>query len=267
MRKQYVTLVVSLIGILSFVLPTSAVAASIAQSYRSNGGITNGSLVSILPGSSDTIQLANVSNAAYLLGVATQPNNASISIGSNTNSTQVVTSGNTVVAVSAFNGNIKAGDQISVSPLSGYGMKAETGLAIIGVAETDFNNHSPGTTMRKIMSKKSQTDQVAVGFVRLSLDIKTAPNNNSGGNGLQLFVARLTGHEVSTARIVVSLLVVSIALISLITLIYASIYGSIMAIGRNPLAKYTVLRNLRLVLIMALLTSVITGLILVLLLR
>ncbi len=50
-------------------------------------------------------------------------------------------------------------------------------------------------------------------------------------------------------------------MLALITLIYASIYGSIVSIGRNPLAKYAVFRTLGSVLGLAALTAAISCLI------
>jgi len=45
-----------------------------------------------------------------------------------------------------------------------------------------------------------------------------------------------------------------VALLSLVTLVYASIYGSIVSVGRNPLAKNAIFRTLGSVMVMAIIT-------------
>jgi hypothetical protein len=84
---------------------------------------------------------------------------------------------------------------------------------------------------------------------------------------LQRAIQAVTGRTIPTSRIVISIAVALIALLTLITLIYASIYGSIMSIGRNPLAKYAVFRTLGSVIGLALLVSIISALIIFFLLR
>jgi uncharacterized membrane protein YcfT len=86
-------------------------------------------------------------------------------------------------------------------------------------------------------------------------------------NFLQRLVKSLTGHTISTARIVVSLIVAFLALVILIDVIHASIYGGLVSIGRNPLAKYAVFRVLIYITVSAGLTTIVAGTIIFFLLR
>ena len=148
-------------------------------------------------------------------------------------------------------------------------MKSSPGDHIIGLAQTAFNSSTEGATSEQATGKNGKTSTVQVGFVRLSISVGT--DNTASDlpklNNLQEFIKSLTGHTVSTARIIISLIIAAVAFIALVVLIYASIYGSIISIGRNPLAKYAVFRTLGSVLAMAGLTALIASVTIFLLLH
>jgi hypothetical protein len=77
---------------------------------------------------------------------------------------------------------------------------------------------------------------------------------------LQELFKNFGGKTISTARIVVALLVTMMALLSLSVLLYASIHGSLIALGRNPLAKFSIFRGLRSIFAVSFLIIVIAGL-------
>ena len=257
----------SLIGL--GLAPAGASSANISHSYRATSSITNGSLVSLDPSRSDYVQLANTDNGNRLLGVAVAKDDSLLAVDPTDGAVQVATSGNATAIVTTLNGKINVGDQIAVSPFNGLGMKAGSGSRIIGLAQTSFSSSSPGATSQTVTDKSGKTSSVQIGYVRISIAIGTASTSASGPqlNGIQRLAKSLTGHVVSTPRVIVSLVVAAVALIALITLIYASIYGSIISIGRNPLAKYAVFRTLGSVLAMAGLTALIAGLTIFFLLR
>jgi hypothetical protein len=261
-------------GIISLLMlfslsPVGAASANISHAYHASNSIANGSIVSLDPTRSDYIQAASVDNGSRLLGVAVANNDSLLAVDAANNTTQVATSGTVTTLVSDLDGPIAVGDQIAVSPVSGVGMKALPGSHIIGLAQTAFTAGNTGTKTEQLTDKSGKTSEVHVGYLSLSLAIgtDTAAAAGSDLNGLQRLARNLTGHTLSTARVVISLIVAFVAVLSLITLIYAAIYGSIISIGRNPLAKYAIFRTLSSVLGMALLTGVIASLTIFLLLR
>jgi hypothetical protein len=255
--------------ILLALAPAGASSANISHAYHSTDSITNGSIVSLDPQLADYVEPANTDNGARLLGVTVADNDSLIAVDTSSGSVQVATSGNVSTLVSTLSGSINVGDQIGVSPFNGVGMKALPGSRVIGLAQTAFNATSPGATTQQITDKNGKTSTVQVGYVRLSLAIGTNANvlTVANLNTLQKFAKSLTGHTVSTERVAISLVVALVSMLALITLIYASIYGSIVSIGRNPLAKYAVFRTLSSVLGLALLTAVTSGFTIFLLLR
>lgn len=249
--------------------PAAALSANISHSYHATGAIANGSIVSLDPHRPGYVRPANTGSGSRLIGVVVASNDSLIAVGTTPGKIQVATSGNANTFVSTLNGDIHVGDQIGVSPLNGIGMKALPGSRIIGLAQTAFSSNTAAATSQKIKDKNGRPATVYLGYVQASIAIGTSGNTANGVvlNNLQKAVQSLTGHTVSTPRITISITVVAIALIALITLTYASIYSSIISVGRNPLAKYAVFRTLGAVLGMALLTTLVAGVTVFLLLK
>jgi hypothetical protein len=251
--------------------PAGASSANISHSYRTDTTITEGSIVSLDPGHQNYVVPANTDNGEKLLGVAVAGNDSLIAVDPNDNpgAVQVATTGSASALVSNLSGDIKVGDQIGVSPFSGIGMKALPGSRVIGLAQTEFNGSTDGAATKTVKDKDGKTSTVKVGYIQLNIAIGTNATVLEGANinALQRAARSLTGHVVSTERVVISLAVAVVAMLALITLIYASIYGSIVSIGRNPLAKYAVFRTLGSVLALAGLMAVVSITIIFFLLR
>jgi hypothetical protein len=240
-----------------------AASANISRSYHFENAITNGSLVSLDPKRSEYVQPANISNGPRLIGVAVADGDSLIAVDTKAGTVQVATSGTANTLVSTLNGDIKVGDQIGVSPLNGVGMKALPGSHIIGLAQTAFNSTTDGATSQQVTDKQGKSNKIFLGYIRASVAVGNSNEGVASGvvlNDLQKLVQSLTGRSVSTPRIAISLSVAILAMIALVTLTYSAIYGSIISVGRNPLAKYAVFRTLASVLGMALLTTLVAAL-------
>jgi hypothetical protein len=249
--------------------PAGAASANISHSFDASSGIANGSLVSLDSSKSNYVEPANTSNGQDLLGVAVSSGDSLIAIDPAPGTIQVATTGDVDTLVSTLNGPVAVGDQVSVSPFDGVGMKAGQGDEIIGLAQTAFNSSTNGGAIESVKNKNGKISQIYVGYVRagISIGVGSVTGTNDQLGGLQKLAQGITGHVVSTARIVISLIVATIATLALITLIYASIYGGIISIGRNPLAKRAVFRSLITVLWMVVLIATVASGIIYLLLK
>lgn len=259
-------LVIILVLFVLLIVPSSVCAAAISKSYRVDGNPTKGNLVSLDTKQPGTAHLATMDNSSGLLGVVVGQGDSLLAINPDDNLVQVAIDGEAPVLVSTSNGDIAKGDLISVSPLSGLGMDAEAGLPVIGRALTAFSADSSQAVAQQVTDKNGKTTTVKIGFVNVDINVNTSTDTSSSLNALQRLVKSLTGHVIPTARIIVALAVALVTLVVLTILIYASIFGSIMSIGRNPLAKSSILRALRSVLLLALLLAVVAGVAMVLLL-
>lgn len=239
----------------SQLVPVYAASANISHSYHTKGAITPGSLVSLVSAKGDFVELTNTTNAARLIGVAVQNDDSLLAVDATNLTTQVANSGAVSALVSTVNGTIAIGDQVAVSPFNGVGMKADPGNRIVGLAQASFTNASKGAISRDVTDKKGKKEKITVGFIRVSIAIGTATSNNTKLSGIQKLAQAIAGHPVSTARIILSAAIAVIALAALITLIYGAIFGSIIAVGRNPLAKFAIFRTLSSVMVMAFATA------------
>jgi len=160
------------------------------------------------------------------------------------------------------------GDMIAVSPFSGVGMKAQSEERVVGLAQSALNSSTPGSSEQTIKNRAGQNTDVRVGYVELSIVIgANTAGSASQLNSLQKVVNQITGHVVSTLRIVISLGIIVVTMLAFISLVYSAIYGSIISIGRNPLAKHAVFRSLRGVALMVLIIGVVASTTIYLLLR
>ena len=247
----------------------AATSANISHSYSASSVIPNGSLVSLDPTQSNYVMAANTDNGRQLLGITVASNDSLIAVDSTVGQVQVATSGTATALVSNLDGSIAVGDQVSVSPFNGIGMKAGPGSYVIGLAQTAFSSKSGGATTEQVTDKSGKNTSVAVGYIKLGIAIGTGSTQaaDSQLSYLQKLAKSITGHTVSTVRIALSIIIAIVAFLALVTLVYASIYGSIISIGRNPLAKFAVFRTLTSVLGMVLLTAAIASFTIFLLLR
>jgi hypothetical protein len=171
--------------------------------------------------------------------------------------------------VSTVNGVIAKGDAVAVSPFSGIGMKAgKVSGYIIGRAQDDFSSRSAGAKSQQVTTKAGRAQTIAVGYVRVTIAPGYYANDSSAGlTGLQRFVRSATGRTVSMTRIIISLVIGILTITTIIILTYAATYGSIISIGRNPLASRGVLHALRFVLLLALLSTLVAFILIYFLLR
>ena len=261
-------------GLALFVMglsPVGAASANISHSYGSSVTITTGSLVSLDPLHTNYVVPANTNNGLQLLGVVVNSKDSLLAVNSSSDigTIQVATNGTASVLVSDVNGDINVGDHVSVSPFNGVGMKAAEGDQTIGLAQSAFSSKVTGATLERVTDKAGKITEVNVGYLSLGISIGSVPTPTGSNrqNILQRIVKSSTGRSVSTFRASLALIITISAGVALVVMIYASIYGGIISIGRNPLAKFAVFRSLFSVLGIAGLTALVASATIYLLLR
>jgi hypothetical protein len=229
----------------------ASAAALVSRAYESAQPIVAGSIVSLTTEKSKTVTLANTSNSDKIIGVAVGKDESLISVNAETDRVQVTTSGQVFVLVSDLNGDIKKGDKVAVSPFDGLGMKSGQGERIIGLALGDFTADSEAATTKTVTDKQGKTKQLRIARIEINVVIGNDDAASKDLNGVQKLVKLATGRTVSVVRAFVSVIIAVVAMIALLGLIYSAVYGSIISIGRNPLARDAVFRALRNVLYIA----------------
>lgn len=257
--KRLLPALLSGLGLLLLALLPGAVhAQNITQGYLTDQELQNGMIVRLKPGEATKVEALAHKNASDMLGVVVAGSAAPVSL-SDTSKNQVfvATFGKYNVLVSTQNGEIKSGDFISVSALDGVGMKAGNDQEIIlGKAIGSFNG------LNDAESRVALTDSVGakrdVALRRIGIDISVAHNPNYSGDitaGVPRFLSRaaqlVTKKPVTALRIYAGLMTLVLALAVAGGIIYSGVRTGMTAVGRNPLAKKSIMRNMITIILMA----------------
>jgi hypothetical protein len=203
-----------------------------------------GSIVSLQKDTTDTVIPSTSETVENLFGVVVHGDSSLLSVSNGTDSeVQVTTSGTVPVLVSDMNGDVKAGDHITASPIAGVGMKATANVRIIGVAQGDLKE----TTKQTVKNKDGTEQKVLVGQVPLLVGVAyffETPEKTIVPTAIQNVANALAGREVSTLPILISAGIFMVTLIVVVSIIYSMIRNSIISVGRNPMSQSAVYRDL-----------------------
>lgn len=229
-------------------MPVSAAdeTAAISQGYLVSEDVIPGAIVSFADVSkSGGVKLADRDNADRMLGVVSRK--PLVELSGNAKQTQVVISGTTLVLVSTINGEVKYGDKIAASPISGIGMKATSSGSIVGTASQDFSSATE-VNERTVRDLKGAQSIVKVGLLPMQVNVSyyRAPEDDQTvlPSFLQQFVNAVAGRPVGLIRSLLALLLLVSGFGGVAILLYSSVRSSIISIGRNPLSAPAVHRSL-----------------------
>jgi hypothetical protein len=228
------------------------VSQSVTQSYNADSTVNNGMLVRLKPGVQNTVEALPKDSLTSLLGVAVQQNSSSFALTPQNASKQqvfVTTSGRVSVLVSDQNGPISIGDYISISAINGVAMKADGGQQeIIGKASAPFTGNSNTLGTANITNSLGKTVQVSLGMVPVDLAIASNPLAIKSNDYVPSFLSKaataVAAKPVSAARIYLSFAIIVIASFLTANMIYSGVRSGMIAIGRNPLSKKSIIRSL-----------------------
>lgn len=154
----------------------------------------------------------------------------------------ITQTGQAEVYASTLNGAIKKGDYIALSPLKGVLMRGSSGeQKVLGTAMSDFS--STGAAQSQITGVNGEAQTVEVNKILANLNFPTLPPKASRSFLVSVGSA-IVGKEVSQARVVAAALLIAFLLIVEGAIIYGAVRSSIIALGRNPLSKKVVYKEL-----------------------
>ena len=217
---------------------------ALGQSFKTKESLETGALVSLQQNDAQTVELSNVSRVSQLLGVvATKP---LIELSGADSTVTIVTSGTTQALVSDINGGVKTGDKITASPINGVGMKATDPSLIVGTAQNTLSNDK--TTSKTLTDRDGKSKTVHIGLIPVQINV-TYYSPNTGTQSfipsfLQDAANTFAGKSVSPVRVLASLVLAIIALVSVTILLYSSVRSSLISIGRNPLSETAIHKGL-----------------------
>lgn len=217
---------------------------AIAQTFQTKEKLVAGALVSLQQNSPRVVEASNTSRVGQLVGVVADKPLVEFSDGAS--SISVVTSGTTEALVSDINGTVNTGDKITASPINNVGMKATDPANVVGTAQGNLAKVK--TTEYTIKDKDGVSRTVHIGLIPVQVNVTFFAN----ASGIQSYIPgflqdaanALAGKEVSPVRVLASLLLAILALVSVTVLLYSSVRSSIISIGRNPLSEKAVHKGL-----------------------
>ena len=242
-----------------------SVTQTLTKTYNADPSVQIGMLVKLKKGDTNSVVALDGNSVRDLLGVAVSQNSTSLSLTPSVITAQqvlVTTSGRVGVLVSNQNGPIKSGDGLAVSSIDGVAMAAAaTQKQIIGKAAGDFNgkNNVIGTITVKDNLNKQQ--KVTISRLYAVISPSSNPQYQQQVDFVPGFMTSIAntaaGKSVSVARIYMSLAVLVSTVIIAGNLMYAGVRSGMIAVGRNPLSKKSIIRSLIQTAIVALIVFII----------
>lgn len=244
-------LATSLIGLVLLVVPAVLVTAQTAQTFTSDAALQIGTIVQIDESAKGKVKAAKSTELGKMYGVVISPSDLPYTLtGGDANQVYVSPGGKYSVLVSNQNGAIKVGDNITLSDLSGVGMKSDTDHAyIFGKAISGFDGKTNAIGQAQLKYSDGKAAQaVGIGLIEANIEIKKNPDIKSTKTKLPPVLERLgqqiADKTVSPFRLYLSMAIVTVTIIVAIVVLYSGVKNSITAIGRNPLSKKSIFRGL-----------------------
>ena len=223
----------------------------IAQGYQGNSQTDPGTIVQLDPNNSNQVLLVSQNSIDRMFGVVIPANSANLTIGNTKNTSQVYVTnyGTQQVLVSNQNGPINVGDYVSISSINGVGDKATNQQSVVlGRAEAAFNGSSNVISSDQLTTSSNQKISVNIGEIPVVLNISSNPLLSSSTSNSQSLITKLSkanNHKpVSQIRVYLGIVIIVIGAIMAITILYSGVRNGLLSIGRNPLAKRTIIIDL-----------------------
>jgi hypothetical protein len=230
-------------------------AQDVTQGYQTDQSLQNGIIIRLKSDSKAKVEALTQEKETDILGVVVSSSESPVSLSDpGVQQVFVATYGKYPVLVSTQNGRIKVGDGVVISSLKGVGMNADDAhRVLVGKALENFADNSDAESHAKL----SNGQTVALG--RIMVDLAISRNPGYAGDtvaGVPRFLSRaahaVTDKPVTALRIYAGLGIMFVCLAVAGAILYSGIRTGMVSIGRNPLAKRSILRNLITVTLMSL---------------
>ena len=231
---------------------TQDISNGVTHSYNSDGTVQPGMIVKLSDKDPSMVVPLPYGNIKDMLGVVVPQGNATIVLTPQDVKQQqvlVASSGNYNVLVTNQDGPIKVGDYITISAVDGVGMKAsEVETQVLGKAAGNFSGTSNVIGSLQLKNVVGHTTTVAIGRIPVDLTIAHNPLASKSADYVPAFLAKaavaIANKPVTAARIYLSLVILFITSLVTGNMLYSGIRSGMIAIGRNPLSKKSIIKSL-----------------------
>jgi hypothetical protein len=208
------------------------------------------------------VEAINSDQVDRIHGVVVGANDTAVLISNEKEKVFVATNGRFPVLVSDQGGDIKVGDYITASAISGVGMKSNERVAIVvGKSTEAFSSKNGNIVVGTAKIKDSSGKERVVKISRITVDLGIGRNplqktDESLPAALKRASELIAGKPVSPIRVYMSLLILVVSAAIAGSLTYSAVRSGLIAIGRNPLGKRAIIRGMFQVVIIALMVFV-----------
>jgi len=246
------TVVAAGLAAVALFTPGKVQAQAVTQSYSADTTLQSGMFVRLDTTVKTKIVSVTQKEAGKTYGVVVQPNDAPLSL-SDDNTAQkyyVATTGSYKVLVSDQQGAIKKGDFLVISSYEGIAMRADDSqqYAVAKALDNFDGTGSAVSSQANLKDSKGGERTVHFGYINADISVARNPLLKESQDGLPSFLRRaseaIADKQVTALRVYIGAVIAIITAIIVIIMLYAGIRTSITSLGRNPLARGMILRNL-----------------------
>lgn len=233
-----------------FVCGVFVSAQSVTQGYGSDEIFQNGMIVGLKNDDLRKVEAINQDQYDRMHGVVVAQNDSAVFVNREDEKVYVATTGRYSVLVSDQSGVVDPGDYITVSSVNGIGMKAtKSSPVVLGKALEGFNADDSNQISSVAIIKNADGEDYKINLGYVLVDINIAKNPLLEADSTLPGILRkasemIAGKPVSSTRVYMSLGVLAICTVIAGSLIYSAARTSMIAIGRNPLGKKSIIRGL-----------------------
>lgn len=225
---------------------------AVTQSYNADAAVEIGMIVRLKEKDPTTVVPLDKDHIQDLFGIVVPQTRATIVLAPAIAKEQqvlVTTSGRSNVLVSDENGPIKVGNYLTLSAISGLAMKAdETQASVIGKAAGNFTGSANVIGSVDLKDELGHKKAVAIGIVPLDIAISHNPLFQKSTDRVPSFLNKVatgvSNKPVSVARIYLSFTIFIITAIIASMVLISGVRSGMIAVGRNPLSKKSIIRSL-----------------------
>ncbi len=228
--------------------------AAIARGYTTNDEGLSAGMVAALSESGDSgVQRADQNNTKRIVGVVTTFEGSSVTLASGDSKVLVESEGNVDAYISSIGGKVTKGDLLVLSPFKVILMKAANGTAatVVGIAAEDSDpaNSDNPTHYTYLENDESKTTDIAK--IKINLNKQGDSTSASSPSPLSKIGESVTGKQVSDIRVLAALVIFVLVMIAEGGIIYGAVTSAVTALGRNPMARKIIRREMTRVIIVA----------------
>lgn len=224
----------------------SLATSSVAQSYTTSDQELTVGMAAALSAESTAdkqiVERATLTNKDRFVGIVSTIDSNLLSLTNGSANVTVTGKGEVAVFASDVGGQIKKGDFLVISPLKGILMKAPSNTAnVLGQALQDFP--ADGATVKTVKANKGKDVEVKINKMPFELNPRNV-NNEKDVSFVVLIGQTLTGRNVNEFQVITAFLIFFFLILVEGAIVYGATSSTIAAVGRNPLAKKIVYKQL-----------------------